>query len=62
VNKKEAKKTLSTVGVGTAGATSAAQAEQKFFASFFQKRSPFFFLSFLPISRSMDIGRQDIIC
>jgi hypothetical protein len=40
VNKKEAKKTLFTVDFGANGAT--ARSKQKFFASFFQKRSAFF--------------------
>jgi hypothetical protein len=38
--KKEAKKLLLTAGRGRAGAT--APKDQKFFASFFQKRSPSF--------------------
>jgi len=37
VNKKEAKKTLLTVGLGAAIAT--ARVEQKFFASFFKKEA-----------------------
>jgi hypothetical protein len=44
VNKKEAKKTLIPIGV-TGTVAHRPEGEQKFFASFFQKRSSYFFCS-----------------